>query len=235
MFIGSPTTHAVVPQLMAKPPSHPLHDFAGVTELVYSPMLVVVHPSVPAKTIKELLQLARTRPSELTYGSGGIGATPHMAGELFQLATKVKLFHIPYKGEAPAVADLLGGQITLVFSNVPVALPHARAGRLRALAVTSLERIKAAADFPTVAESGVPGFEAGSWFGMFAPKGTPPDIVAKLSADCKAALNAKGPQDKLAELGFAVVASTPADFTTRIESEYAKWGKVIKQAGVKMQ
>jgi tripartite-type tricarboxylate transporter receptor subunit TctC len=235
LFIGSPTTHSVVPQLLAKPPYHPLRDFAGVSELVYSPMLVVVHPSVPAKNIKELIRLAKSRPGDLTYGSGGVGATPHMAGELFKLATGIKMLHIPYKGEAPAVVDLVGGQITLVFANLPVALPHARAGRLRGLAMTSKERLKAAPDFPTVSESGVPGFEAGTWFGMFAPKATPQEIVAKLSADCKAALTGKAAEDKLAEMGYSVVASNPVEFTKRMESEYAKWGKVIKQARIKMQ
>jgi tripartite-type tricarboxylate transporter receptor subunit TctC len=235
IFIGSPTTHAVVPQLLAKPPYHPLQDFAGVSELVYSPMLVVVHPSVPVKNIKELVQLAKSRPGDLTYGSGGVGATPHMAGELFKMATGIKMLHIPYKGEAPAVADLVGGQITLVFANLPVALPHAQTGRLRGLAMTSKERLKAAPDFPTVSESGVPGFEAGTWFGMFAPKATPREIVVKLSADSKAALSAKAVEDKLAEMGYSVVASDPVAFTRRMESEYAKWGKVIKQAGIKMQ
>lgn len=235
VFIGSPTTHAVVPQLLAKPPYHPLRDFAGVSELVYSPMLVVVHPSVPAKSIKDLIGLARARPGELTYGSGGVGATPHMAGELFKMATGINMLHIPYKGEAPAVGDLVGGQITLVFANLPVALPHARSGKLRGLAMTGKERLKAAPDFPTVAESGVPGFEAGTWFGMFAPKATPREIVAKLSADSKAALSAKAVEDKLEEMGFSVVASDPPTFTRRMESEYAKWGKVIKQAGIKMQ
>lgn len=235
IFIGSPTTHAVVPQLLPKPPYHPLRDFSGVSELVYSPMLVVVHPSVPAKSIKDLIQLARARPGDLTYGSGGIGATPHMAGELFRFSTGIKMLHIPYKGESAAVVDLLAGQITLVFANLPVALPHVQAGRLRGLAMTSKERMKIAPEFPTVAESGVPGFEAGTWFGMFAPKATPREIVAKLSADCKAALGARPVEDRLAELGYAVVASNPVEFTKRMESEYAKWGKVIKQAGITMK
>jgi len=235
IFIGSPTTHSVVPQLLAKPPYHPLRDFSGVSELVYSPMLLVVHPSLPVKNVTDLIRLAKARPGDFTYGSGGVGATPHMAGELFKLATGIKMLHIPYKGEAPAVADLIAGQITLVFANLPVALPHARTGRLHGLAVTSKERLKAAPDFPTVSESGAPGFEAGTWFGMFAPKATPPDVVAKLSADCKAALHAKPVEDRLAEMGFSVVASNPAEFTRRMESEYAKWGNVIKKAGIKMQ
>ena len=234
IFIGSPTTHSVVPQLLEKVPYHPLRDFAGVSELVYSPMLAVVHPSVPAKSIRELIRLAKAYPGGLTYGSGGVGTTPHMAGELFKLATGTTMLHIPYKGEAPAVIDLVAGQISLVFANLPVALPHARSGRLRGIAMTSKERLKAAPDFPTVAESGVPDFEAGTWFGMFAPKATPREIVTKLSADSKAALNAKTVEDKLAEMGFAVVASNPVDFTRRMESEYEKWGRVIKQAGIKM-
>jgi tripartite-type tricarboxylate transporter receptor subunit TctC len=235
IFIGSPTTHAVVPQLLPKPPYHPLRDFSGVSELVYSPMLVVVHPTVPAKSIKELIQLARARPGELTYGSGGIGATPHMAGELFRFATGVRMLHIPYKGESAAVVDLIAGQISLVFANLPVALPHVRAGRLRGVAMTSKERHRVAPDFPTVAESGVPGYEAGTWFGMFAPRATPREIVAKLSADCKAALTARPVEDRLLEMGYGVVASDPAAFTSRMESEYAKWGKVIKQAGITMK
>jgi tripartite-type tricarboxylate transporter receptor subunit TctC len=235
LFIGSPTTHAVAPQLVEKPPYHPLRDFSGVSELVYSPMLVVVHPSVPVKSIKELIALAKARPGDITYGSGGIGATPHMAGELFKLATGVKMLHIPYRGESAAVVDLVGGQIMLVFANVPVVLQYARAGRLRGIAMTSKERLKAAPDFPTVAESGVPGYEAGTWFGMFAPRATPREIVAKLSADSKAALNAKAVSGKLAEIGFDVVASDPAEFTRRMETEYAKWGKVIKLAGIRMQ
>ncbi len=235
LFIGSPTTHSVVPQLLPNPPYHPLRDFAAVSELVYSPMLVVVHPTLPVKNIRDLIRLAKSHPGEFTYGSGGIGATPHMAGELFKLATKVKMLHIPYKGEAPAVTDLVGGQITLVFANLPVALPHARSGRLRGLAMTSKERMKIAPEFPTVAESGVPGFEAGTWFGMFAPKGTPADIVSKVSADSKTALSTKASEDRLAEMGYSVVASNPKDFTQRLESEYAKWGKVIKEAGITMR
>ncbi len=151
------------------------------------------------------------------------------------MATGVKMLHIPYKGEAPAVADLVGGQITLVFANLPVALPYARNGKLRGLAVTSKERVKAALDFRTVAESGVPGFEAGTWFGMFAPKATPREIVARLSALSKAALSDRAIEDKLQAMGYAVVASDPETFTKRTESEYAKWGKVIRQAGIKMQ
>lgn len=235
VFIGSPTTHSVVPQLMPNIPYHPLRDFAGVSELVYSPMLLVVHPSLPVKNVKDLIRLAKAHPGDFTFGSGGVGATPHMAGELFKLATGIRMLHIPYKGEAPAVADLVAGQITLVFANLPVALPQARAGRLRGLGVTSKERMKAAAEFPTVAETGVAGFEAGTWFGLFAPKATPREIVAKLSADCKAALHAKAVEDKLDEMGFSVVASTPAEFTQRLESEYAKWGDVIKRAGLKIQ
>ena len=235
VFIGSPTTHSVAPQLMLKPPYHPLRDFAGVSELVYTPMLVVVHPSLPVKSIRELIQLARARPDQLTYGSGGIGATPHMAGELFKLATGARMLHIPYKGEAPAIADLAAGQISVVFANISAALSYVRAGRLRGIAVTSRERVKAISDFPTVAETGVPGFEAGSWFGMFAPRATPKDIVAKLSADSRTALHAKPVEDRLEEMGFSVVASNPADFTRRMESEYAKWGDVIKRAGITMQ
>ena len=235
VFIGSPTTHSVAPQLMSKPPYHPLRDFAGVSELVYTPMLVVVHPSLPVKSIRELVQLARARPDQLTYGSGGIGATPHMAGELFKLATGVKMLHVPYKGEAPAIADLAAGQISLVFANISAAISYVRAGRLRGIAVTSRERVKAIREYPTVAEAGVPDFEAGSWFGMFAPRATPKEIVAKLSADTRAALQAKAVEDKLEEMGFSVVASNPADFTRRMESEYAKWGNVIKKAGIQMQ
>jgi tripartite-type tricarboxylate transporter receptor subunit TctC len=235
IFMGSQTTHAVAPQLLPKPPYHPVRDFVAVSELVFSPMLVVVHPSLPVKNIKELVQLAKARPGEIIYGSGGIGTTIHMAAELFQLATKVKMLHIPFKGEGPAVVDLVGGHVQLVFANIPVAQPHVQAHRLRGLAVTSPQRVKAVPDFPTVAESGVPGFETASWFGMFAPRDTPADTVAGLGAAIKAALNDRTPQQKLEEMGYVVVASDPAAFARHVESEYAKWGKVIKQAGIKIQ
>jgi tripartite-type tricarboxylate transporter receptor subunit TctC len=235
LFVGSPTTHSVVPQLLPSVPYHPLRDFVGVSELVYSPMLLVVHPSLPVKTVRDLIRIARAQPDELTYGAGGIGTTPHMAGELFKLATGTKMRVVPYKGEAPAIVDVAGGQISLIFGNLPAVMPQVQAGKLRPVAMTSIRRLKTHPDIPTVAESGVPGYEAGTWFGLFAPVAVPHDIVAKIGAETKIALTAKEVEQKVENIGFFVVASTPEEFDKRLQAEYAKWGKVIRDAGIKMK
>lgn len=161
----------------------------GITEIARSPLLIVVHPSLPAKSVKELIALARSRPCQLTFGAASVG-TPHMAGELFKLAAGVDMLFVPYKGEGPAITDAMGGQISLVFSDLPVALPQARGGRLRGIAVTSAQRVATVPDIPTVAESGLPGFDAFTWFGLFAPAATARDIVLKLHAESASALNA---------------------------------------------
>lgn len=233
LSVGTTTTHSVAPQLVPNVPYHPVRDFAGITQIANSPLFLVVHPSTPIKSAADLIKVAKSRPNELIYGSGGIGTTPHMAGELFKLTSGTQMMMVPYKGEAPAVADLLGGQISLIFSNLPVVLPHVNAGRLRGVAMTSPTRIAHLPQFPTIAESGVPGYQAGTWFGFFAPAATPRDIVMKLSADAAAALRPAEVKDKVAMQGMFVVANTPDEFAPFLKAEYEKWGKVIKDAKIK--
>ena len=233
LLMGSQTTQAVVPA-MYKVSYDTSRDFVGVTEVARSPLLIVVHPSLPARSVKELIALAKSRPGQLTFGAAS-GGTPHMAGELFKLAAGVDMLFVPYKGEGPAIADAMGGQISLVFSNLPVALPQARGGRLRGIAVTSAQRVPTAPDIPTVAESGLPGFDAFTWFGLFAPSATPRDIVLKLQADSAAALNAGEVKTRMADQGLFVTASTPEQFATFLKKEVPRWAKIVKDAGVKPQ
>ena len=232
LLVGSQTTQAVVPAMFPKVPYDAMRDFTGVTQIATSPLLLVVNPSLPVKTVKELIALAKVRPKELTFGAAS-GGTPHMAGELFQLFAGVKFQFVPYKGEGPAVADAMGGHITMVFSNLPVALPVVRSGRLRALGVTSAQRASNASDIPTVAESGLPGFDASSWFGLFAPSATPREVVNKLAADSARVLTAADAREKLAQQGLFVVASTPEQFAVFLRAEISRWAKVVRDSGVK--
>jgi len=233
LLVGSQTTQAVVPA-MYKVTYDTARDFTGITEIARSPLLIVVHPSLPVKTVADLIKLAKARPGQLTFGAAS-GGTPHLAGELFKLTAKVDLLFVPYKGEGPAIADTMGGQISLVFSNLPVALPQARGGKLRGIAVTSAQRVPTAADIPTVAESGLPGFEAFTWFGFFAPGATPREVIVKLNADSVATLNAADVKEKMATQGLFVTANAPDPFDAFVRKEIVRWTKIVKDAGVKPQ
>ena len=234
LLVGSQTTHAVVPAMYGKVGYDAARDFTGVTQIATSPLLIVVHPSLPVKTVKELIAIAKSRPGQLTFGAAS-GGTPHMAGELFKLVAGVDMLFVPYKGEGPAVADAMGGQISMVFSNLPVALPLASSGRLRAIAVTALERVPTAPDIPTAAESGLPKFEAATWFGLFAPSATPREIVSKLNSESAAALNQPEVKQKMMSQGLFVVASTPDAFAAHLKREIPRWAKVVQDSGVKPQ
>jgi len=234
LLVGSQTTQAVVPAMYGKLNYDAVRDFIGVTEIAMSPLLIVVHPSLPVKSVKDLIALAKARPGQLTFGAAA-GGTPHMAGELFKLAAHVDMLLVPYKGEGPAIADAMGGQISMVFSNLPVALPQAQGGRLRALAVTSPQRVSTAPDIPTAAESGLPGYEASTWFGLFAPAATPREIVAKLHADTAAGLGAPDVRERMAGQGLFVIASTPEQFADFLKTEIPRWAKVVRDAGIKPQ
>jgi tripartite-type tricarboxylate transporter receptor subunit TctC len=234
LLVGSQTSQAVVPAMYTKLNYDAARDFVGVTEIAVSPLVIVIHPSLPVKSVKDLIALAKARPGQLTFGAAS-GGTPHMAGELFKLAAQVDLLFVPYKGEGPAIADALGGQISMVFSNLPVGLPQAQSGRLRALAVTSRQRVATAPDIPTAAESGLPGYEASTWFGLFAPAATPREIITKLNADSVAALSGADVKERMAGQGLFVVANTPEQFAEFLKAEIPKWGKIVKDAGVKPQ
>ena len=211
----------------------PVKDFAPVSQVAASPTMLVVHNAVPAKSVKELVALAKAQPGGLTYASGGSGSPPHMAAELFKSATGLDIQHIPYKGVVVAVPDLLGGRVTMMFSPVAVVLPMVREGKVRALAVTSSRRAAAFPELPTIAESGYPGFEYTSWAGLLAPPGTPATIVRKLHLETVKALELPDLRAKLADLGLEGIGSSPDKFAAVIKSEIPQWAKVIKESGMK--
>jgi tripartite-type tricarboxylate transporter receptor subunit TctC len=233
LMMGSQTTLAVAPALYKKETLDPARDFAGVAMGATSPLVLVVHPAVAAQSVKDVIAMAKARPGTVYFGSGGLGTTPHMTGELFSSVAGIKLAHVPYRGEAPAINDLIGGQIPLMFANLSAVIGNVRAGQLRALAVTSAQRAPAAPDIPTVAEAGLPGFEASTWFALVAPAGTPPDVLARLNAEVKRALAQQDLKQRFADLGMTAEESTPAALDAHIKSEIAKWTKVIKDADIR--
>ena len=211
----------------------PVKDFAPVSQVADSPLMLVVHNAVPAKSVKELVALAKAQPGGLTFASGGSGSTPHMAAELLKSVAGLDIRHIPYKGTAAAIPDLLGGRVTMMFSPTSNVLPLAREGKLRALAVASLRRSPAAPELSTIAESGYPGFEVTGWYGLLAPTKTPATIVRKLHLETVKALALPDLRAKLADLGLETIGNSPDEFATVIKSEIQKWAKVIKDAGIK--
>ncbi|MCW5605056.1 MAG: tripartite tricarboxylate transporter substrate binding protein [Burkholderiales bacterium] len=224
--------HATNPAMM-KLNFDSVRDFAFITQLADSQNLLVVHPSLPAKNVKELIALAKARPGEINYGSSGVGTTVHLSAELFGFMTGIKWVHIPYKGGGPGLVALLSGEISLYFGNVPTVIRQAREGKLRALAVTGPQRTPSAPDIPTVAESGVPGYEVTTWYGMAAPVKTPRAIIDRLHTEVVRILNAPDMKERLAGLGADPVGNTPEQYTRFVQSEIEKWGKVIKAAGIK--
>ena len=231
LFMGTVGTHAINQSLYKKMPFDPVKDFAPLSRVATVPNLLVAHPSQPFKTVKEMIAYAKANPGKITFGSPGSGASPHVSGELFKSMTGTDLLHIPYKGSAPAMTDLLGGQTSVMFDNMPSAIQHVRSGKLRPIAVTTAKRSPELPDVPTIAEAGVPGYEATSWFGMFAPAGTPKPVLDKLHAALIKVLNQADVKKKIAEQGGDVVAETPEQFATFIQAESVKWGKVVKESG----
>ena len=210
-------------------------DFVPLSDVAQTPNVLAVHPSVPANNVKELIDLLRARPGQLTFSSGGVGGSTHLAGELFKLLAKVDMVHVPYKGGSPAVTDLVGGQVTMTFANLTTVLPFAKAGRLRALAVTSSRRSPLLPDMPTMAESGVPGFEASTWNGLIAPAGTPQEIVAKLNADIVKVLHLPDTRERLTANALEPIGDSSAEFGAHISNEITRWAKVVKAAGLKAE
>lgn len=226
-------TQLVVNPSLYKLSFDPVKDFAPVSQVTVFPTMLVVHNAVPAKSVKELVALAKAQPGELTFASSGSGSSPFMAMELFKSAAGINIRHIPYKGGVAAIPDLLGGRVTMMFSPMSLGLPLVRDGKLRGLAVTSSERSSAAPALPTVAESGFPGFEFTGWQGLLAPAGTPASIVSKLHRETVKALAQPDLRDKLAHLGLGVIGNSPAEFAAVIKSGIPKWAKVIEAAGIK--
>jgi len=236
LLMGAVATHAINPVLYGKVPYDPIKDFAPVALVAQVPNILVVNPSLPVKSVKELIEFARAKPGALNFGSGSTGSTGHLAGELFKTMAHVEMVHIPYKGAAAAMADLLAGQVQLMFDNLASALPNVKAGKLRALAVTTLRRSPALPDLPTIAEAGLPGFDLSTWFGIMLPAGTAPDIVARLNAEIVRALNAKDMRERLENMGTEPPPeNTPEKFSAFIRSEAAKYAKVVKDSGAKVE
>ena len=220
---------------LRKLPFHPLRDFAPVAMLMRTPNMIVVHPALPVTTTRELIDLARARPGRITYASSGFGSAPHMAGELFQYLTKVRMLHVPYKGGGPVYADLLGGQVQLFFGSIASALPHVQAAKLRGVALTSSSRSRSAPQIPTLAESGVPGLEIYEWNALYAPAGTAPAIVTQLNAATNKVLAMPEVQQRFFQLGAESTAMSPAEVGGYVRSEMAKWAKTVQETGIKAQ
>jgi len=221
------------PAMYLRLPYDPLRDFVAVGGLVSFPLLLVVHPSVPANSVREVIALARARPGALTFSSPGVGNGSHLAAELFAAMANVQLVHVPYKGTAPAATALLAGEVALAFSSIPTVLPHVRAGKLRALGVGNATRVPSLPEFPTIAESGVPGYEAFSWAGVIAPTGTPRDVVVRLNREIGQVLRQKDVADQLANEGTIPTPDSPEEFAAYIKSELGKWGAIVQLAKIK--
>ena len=232
--MGTVGTHAINASLYSKMPYDHVKDFVPVILVAGVPNVLVVNPSVPVNTVQELIAYAKANPGKLNFASSGSGTSIHLSGELFKVMAGVNMTHVPYKGSAPALAELIAGQVQLMFDNLPPSLPQIKAGKLRALAVTSARRAPALPDVPTVAEAGLPGFEASSWFGVLAPAGTPPAVVAKLNAEIAKWLMSPEAKEKLAGVGANIAGGTPEDFARHIQAETAKWAKVVKESGAKV-
>ncbi|MBL0123249.1 MAG: tripartite tricarboxylate transporter substrate binding protein [Betaproteobacteria bacterium] len=234
LIMATVGTHAINMSLYAKMPYDAVKDFEPVVLVAGVPNLLVVHPSVNAKTVRELTALAKSQPGKLNVASSGNGTSIHLSAELYKQMAGVDILHVPYKGSAPAVADLLGGQVQMMFDNMPVSLPHVKAGKLRALAVTSMTRSAALPDVPTMDEEGLKGFDATSWFGLLAPAGTPKDIVAKLNAASVKALASAEMRERLAAQGAEPMGNTPDQFAAFIKAEIDKWAKIVKASGARI-
>jgi tripartite-type tricarboxylate transporter receptor subunit TctC len=227
--------HAVNPLLYPKLPFDAVRDFAPILLFASIANLLVVHPSVPVHSVKELIAFAKTRPNQLTYGSAGSGTASHFAGELLNMMGGIKVTHVPYKGLAPAHTEVMGGQLSMMFDGIVTGLPAVKAGRLRALGVTTLKRWQGAPDIPTMSEAGLAGFEVNSWFGLLAPAGTPREIVQRLNSEVARSLREPDARERLYSIGAEPMSTTPEEFGAYIRSEMAKWAKVIKTAGIRVE
>ncbi len=234
LLMGTAGLLTVVP-VMSKVSYNVVRDFAPISVVASVPSLLVVHPTLPVRTMKELVALARARPGAINYASTGSGTLPHLTAELFRLQTGVNIVHIPYKGSAPAMTDLLGGHVEMFFGNMLSVIPQVRENKLRALVITTAQRSPAAPNIPTVAEAGYPGLEAATWFGLLAPTGTPREAVARLHDETVKALRHPDTQRMLADQGALPIGNTPEQFAATIQSETQKWDKVLKASGVRAE
>ena len=234
LLIGTQTTHAANPALFPKLPYDAVKDFSPLTLEGSTPLALIVHPSISVSTLKDLIAYLKANPAKLSYASGGNGTSQHLTMELLKSMSKTYVVHIPYRGAGPAMADLLGGQVSLMFDNLPTALPQVKAGKLRALAVSSASRSSLAPDLPTVAESGLADFDLVTWFAFFAPAGTPADLVERISSDMRRVLGEPATKERLAAAGVDVRGSSPAEFSQFHRTEVSKWARIVKESGAKL-
>jgi tripartite-type tricarboxylate transporter receptor subunit TctC len=235
LLVGTTSTHVVAPSVYAKLEYDPVKDFAPVSLMAVTPYLLVVNPAVQAKTVKELVGLMRAQPGRLNYASAGVGSTTHLAMEMLKFASGTFALHIPYNGNGPAGAAVIAGQVEILFGSLPAVLPHARSGRVRALAVGTLKRSPSLPEVPTVAESGYPGFDASLWLAIMAPAGTPAPVIDRLHKEVVAAVSAPDTRDLLDKAGAEVLTSTPAELAAMIRDGVAKYARIVKVAGVQAQ
>ncbi len=234
LVVGAPQTLTINPYLF-KLPFNPRTDLAPIVIVASVPNILVVNPALPVQSVQQLIDLAKKEPGKLAYGSSSVGGTPHLSAEMFKMMAGVDILHVPYKGSAPAISDLLGGQVQIMFDNMPAILPQVKAGKLRALAVTTPKRSPSVPELPTMIEAGVPGFESQGWFALLAPTGTPQPIIDKINREVNRMLQTDEFKAKLVALGAEPVGGSPADFAAHIQSESDRWGKVIKTAGIKAE
>lgn len=233
LIMGSAGSHSVTSALNPKLSYDPVKDFAPISLVSTATNILIVHPSLPVKSVKDLLALARAKPGALTFGSGGNGSTAHLSGELFRVLAKVDMVHVPFKGAPAAVIGVMTGEISLAILNLPPALPHVRSGKLKALGVSAAKRSSAVPEIPTIAEAGLPGYEAGTWYGLLAPAGTNGDIIARLNAELVKGLRSEEMKKRIAAEGGDVVGSTPEEFTAVIKRDIEKWTRVVNASGAK--
>jgi len=235
IFLAGVASHGINPNLRRKLPYDAVRDFDAVSQIASAPLLVVVHPSLPVKSVKELTALAKAKPDAINYASNGAGGSSHLAVELFSMMTGTKMLHVPYKGLSPSLTDLLAGEVQVMFSSAVAMLPQVKAGRLRAIAMTGNKRSAAIPDIPTVAEAGVKSYETGSWYGVVVPAGTPKHAIDTLSREIIRITRSPQVTNKLVEEAVIPVGSSPAEFSTHIKSEIARWGRVIKEARIQLE
>jgi tripartite-type tricarboxylate transporter receptor subunit TctC len=235
LYLASQTTHAVAPYMYAKVGYDSQKDFATVVRVVHNPLLMVVNPSFPVTSIKELIALAKARPGQVNFATGGIGSSPHMSMELFKSMTKIDMVPIHYKGDGAAIIDVVGGQVPMLTSSMSALMPYVTSGKMRGIAVTSAKRSTVAPEFPTIAESGLPGFEVITWFGILAPAATPKDIVNRLNSEVVQVVALPAIRAQLTKMGFEIVANTPEQYAVFLREENVKWGKVVKDLGLRAE
>jgi tripartite-type tricarboxylate transporter receptor subunit TctC len=233
LFLATQTTHAVAPYMLAKIPYDPVKDFTPVVQAAQNTLLVVVNPSLPVRSMKDLVALAKSRPGELNFATGGVGSSPHMAGELFKSLARVNMTPVFYKGDAAAVVDVIGGQVPVMFINITGMLPYIKSGRLRGVAVTSAKRSTIIPDYPTIAETGLPGYEVVTWFGVLGPAALPAEIVSRLNREVNQSIALPNVKEQMSQLGIEVVGGTPEQYATLLKEENIRWSRMVRDLGLR--